>query len=105
MITPSQTLNPAYGYLWWLNGQSSYLLPGLQFPLSGPAMPNAPMDVYAALGKNGQIINVSPSSGIVVVRMGDLPGGIFVPNVYNDQIWQYLNAVVCNSTMLEDAPL
>lgn len=104
MITPSQTLNPAYGYLWWLNGQSSYLLPGLQFPLSGPAMPNAPMDVYAALGKNGQIINVSPSTGLVVVRMGDLPGGIFVPNVYNDQIWQYLNAVVCNSTMLEDAP-
>lgn len=97
MITPSQNLNEAYGYLWWLNGQSSYLLPGIQFPLSGPAMPNAPMDVYAALGKNGQIINVSPSTGIVVVRMGDLPGGIFVPNVYNDQIWQYLNAVMCGS--------
>jgi CubicO group peptidase (beta-lactamase class C family) len=103
MITPSQDLNEAYGYLWWLNGQSSYLLPGIQFPLSGPAMPNAPMDVYAALGKNGQIINVSPSTGIVVVRMGDLPGGIFVPNVYNDQIWQYLNAVLCSSTGLSDA--
>jgi len=102
MITPSQNLNPAYGYLWWLNGQSSYLLPGLQFPLSGPAMPNAPMDVYAALGKNGQIINVSQSTGIVMVRMGDLPGGIFVPNVYNDQIWQYLNAVLCTSTAVPE---
>lgn len=105
MITPSQNLNPAYGYLWWLNGQSSYLLPGLQFPLSGPAMPNAPMDVYAALGKNGQIINVSQSTGIVVVRMGDLPGGIFVPNVYNDQIWQYLNAVICTGTGITEQAL
>ena len=102
MITPSQNLNEAYGYLWWLNGQSNYLLPGIQFPLPGPLMPDAPMDVYAAMGKNGQLINVSPSNGLVVVRMGDLPGGIFVPNVYNDQIWQYLNAVLCASTAVED---
>lgn len=95
MITPSQSMNSAYGYLWWLNSQSSFMLPGIQFPFQGPFMSNAPEDVFAAMGKNGQIINVSPSKGLVVVRMGNLPGGIFVPNQYNDEIWQYLNSVLC----------
>ncbi|MCW5897648.1 MAG: serine hydrolase [Flavobacteriales bacterium] len=104
MITPSQSLNEAYGYLWWLNGQESFMLPGLQFVFNGPAMTNAPMDVYAALGKNGQIINVSPSTGLVVVRMGNLPGDIFVPNLYNDQIWQHLNALMCTGTNVEVTP-
>lgn len=98
MTTPSQALNPAYGYLWWLNGQSSYLLPGVDFLLPGPLMPDAPSDIYAAIGKNGQLINVSPSNGLVVVRMGNLPDGLFVPNVYNNEIWQQLNAVICLPT-------
>jgi CubicO group peptidase (beta-lactamase class C family) len=103
MVTPSQTLNPAYGYLWWLNGQQSYLLPGIQLQLPGPLMPDAPLDTYSAMGKNGQLCNVSPANGLVVVRMGDLPGGIFVPNVFNNEIWQYLNAVICLPTAV-DAP-
>lgn len=98
MTTSSQALNPAYGYLWWLNGQESYLLPGIELQLPGPLMPDAPLDAYSAMGKNGQIINVSPSTGLVVVRMGHLPDGLFVPNVYNNEIWQYLNAVICTAT-------
>ena len=97
MVTPSQALNPAYGYLWWLNGQSSYKLPGFQFDIPGPIMPNAPMDAFNAMGKNGQLINVSPSTGLVVVRVGDLPGGLFVPNLYNDSIWIHLNKVICDT--------
>ena len=27
MISTSQSLNNSYGYLWWLNGKSSYRLP------------------------------------------------------------------------------
>ncbi len=102
MTTPSQALNPAYGYLWWLNGQSNYLLPGVQIQLPGPLIPDAPSDIYAAMGKNGQIINVSPSTGLVVVRMGNLPDGLFVPNVYNNEIWEYLNAVICTPTAVVD---
>ncbi|MBK9175891.1 MAG: serine hydrolase [Flavobacteriales bacterium] len=99
MVSPTQTLNEAYGYLWWLNGQSTFMLPGVQFPFNGMLMPNAPVDAFSAMGKNGQLCNVSPSTGLVVVRMGDLPTqGIFVPNIYNDQIWQYLNAVICSTT-------
>ena len=33
-----------------------------------------------------------------VVRMGNLPDGLFVPNLYNNEIWQYLNAVICAPT-------
>lgn len=101
MITPSQTLNPAYGYLWWLNGQDSYILPGIQFVIPGPIMPNAPADAFNAMGKNGQLINISPSTGLVLVRMGELPGGLFVPNLYNDEIWQHLNAVMCTTTSVK----
>lgn len=103
MVSPSQSLNEAYGYLWWLNGQESFMLPGLQLVLPGPLMPNAPQDCYNAMGKNGQLINVSPATGLVVVRMGELPTeDIFVPNLYNDQIWQYLNAVMCVPTAVEE---
>ena len=102
MTTPSQALNPAYGYLWWLNGQDEYLLPGIQLSLPGPLMPDAPLDAYSAMGKNGQIINVSPGTGLVMVRMGELPDGLFVPNVYNNEIWQHLNPVICATTAVPD---
>ena len=106
MTTPSQALNESYGYLWWLNGQPSYMLPGLQWVIPGMLMPNAPADAFNAMGKNGQVINVSPSTGLVVVRMGDLPGGIFVPNLYNDEIWQHLNHVICSTVAVkEQAPV
>ena len=32
--------------------------------------------------------------------MGELPGGLFVPNLYNDEIWQHLNAVMCSTTAI-----
>lgn len=95
MITPSQTLNESYGYLWWLNGQPSFMMPSLQVIFPGNLMPNAPTDVYAAMGKNGQVLNVSPSNNLIVVRMGDTPDNSFVPNYYNDTIWQLLNPVMC----------
>ncbi|MDA0973987.1 MAG: serine hydrolase, partial [Bacteroidetes bacterium] len=31
MTSSSQDLNLSYGYLWWLNGQESHMLPGLEF--------------------------------------------------------------------------
>jgi CubicO group peptidase (beta-lactamase class C family) len=101
MITPSQNLNNSYGYLWWLNGQSSYMVPGSQLVLPGMLFPHAPGDVYAALGKNGQFLNVSPSEGLVFIRMGNAPDNSLVPFVLNDQIWEKLNYVMC--TPVEEA--
>lgn len=97
MRNTSQSLNKSYGYLTWLNGKSSYMLPQSQFVFPGSLMPNAPADVYAAEGKNGQIINVSPSDGLVVVRMGATLGNSLVGTTYNDTIWQYMNRLTCTA--------
>lgn len=99
MVHPSQTMNRSYGYLWWLNGQQSFMLPGLQVVIPGKLVPNAPNDMYMALGKNDQKIHVVPSKRWVVVRQGESgtvgPGGGTVPIVLDNQIWDYLNKLVC----------
>ncbi len=96
MITPSQDLNESYGYLWWLNGQPTFKLPGLQINFPGPLFPAAPDDMVSALGKNGQYLNVVPSEGIVMVRMGNAPGtGAEVPVVFNNDIWLRINELAC----------
>jgi len=99
MTQPSQDLNKSYGYLWWLAGQESFMLPGLQFVFQGQAIPNAPDDMYAALGKNDQKIHVVPSKGWVVVRQGNAgytgPGDGNVPIILDNVMWDYLNQLVC----------
>lgn len=100
--SPSQTLNDSYGYLWWLNGQPSFMAPGLQFVFPGSLMPNAPDDMFSALGKNDQNLNVVPSRGMVVVRMGD-PAYTddLVPIGFNDEIWQHIEWLDCGTGLPE----
>jgi len=98
MLNTSQALNYAYGYLTWLNGNGSFMVPSSQIILPGSYAPAAPVDMYAAIGKNGQIVSVAPSKGLVVVRMGIDPGEGDVPFLLCDKIWQNLNYVMCNST-------
>lgn len=97
MIRPSQSLNKSYGYLWWLNGQESFMLPGVQFAFNGSFAPNAPEDMYAALGKNGQVLHVVPSQNLVLVRMGNAPDDAEVSVLLSDSIWKYLNRVICQT--------
>jgi len=94
MTNTSQALNQSYGYLTWLNGKGSYMVPGYQIVIPSDLTPNAPDDMFAAMGKNGQIINVVPSENLVVVRMGDTPDGTFVPMTFQNNIWKYLDAVI-----------
>ncbi len=96
MTTTSQNLNPSYGYLTWLNGKTSFLAPGSQVMIPGSVSRDAPAEMYAALGKNGQVINVVPSQGLVFIRMGNNPDNLLVPFLYNNEIWKRLNAVICN---------
>jgi CubicO group peptidase (beta-lactamase class C family) len=92
MITPSQTINPSYGYLWWLNGKSAYRLPQTQILFPGAFAPNAPADMISAIGKDGQIVAVVPSQDLVVIRQGENPGdGSLAPVGYTDSIWVRLN--------------
>lgn len=105
MTHPSQDLNKSYGYLWWLNGQPSFMLPEVPFVFPGKIIPNAPDDLFAALGKNDQKIHVVPSKGWVVVRQGEAsggPNGNFVPVVFDNQLWARLNTLVCNPTAVQE---
>lgn len=96
MVTPSQGLNKSYGYLWWLNGQSSHMLPGSQIVLPTPIMPDAPPDLFAGMGKNEQRVYVVPSEGLVVVRMGESTGTIPVAALsgFDNELWKRLMQVV-----------
>lgn len=84
MITPSQTLNPAYGYLWWLNGKPARV--GGESLLQG-MVPAAPGDMFTALGALGRKLYVVPSLALVVSRLGDEPGRQF-----DQEFWQRLMA-------------
>jgi CubicO group peptidase (beta-lactamase class C family) len=95
MVNTSQSLNQAYGYLWWLNGKPSFMVPTLQTVFPGFISPNAPADMISAIGAGGQFLNIVPSQNLVWLRMGDEPGNSLVPFLLNDQIWQYVNDLVC----------
>ncbi len=91
----SQNINLAYGYLWWLNGKSSYHLPQTQIQFNGKLIPNAPDDMFCALGKNDQKIYVVPSKKLVIIRMGDAADNVNLAlSDFDDTLWQKINAVI-----------
>lgn len=90
----SQTINQAYGYLWWLNGKTSYHLPQSQLQLPGSIIPNAPLDMFMALGKNDQKIYVIPSKKMVVIRMGDAADTVNMAlSDFDNVLWQKISAL------------
>jgi CubicO group peptidase (beta-lactamase class C family) len=93
--TTSQNLNLAYGYMWWLNGKANYRLPQTQFQFNGTLIPNAPNDMYCALGKDDQKIYVVPSKKLVFVRLGEAADGTnFALSDFDNELWQKINAVI-----------
>ena len=94
--TTSQNINQSYGYLWWLNGKSSYHLPQTQFEFRGSLIPNAPKDMFMALGKNDQKIYAIPSKKMVVIRMGDVANPenpSFALSGFDGELWTKINAL------------
>jgi CubicO group peptidase (beta-lactamase class C family) len=95
MLRPSQSMNRAYGYLWWLNGQDSFMVPGAQVVFTGNLIPSAPDDLVAALGKNDQKLYVVPSLNLVVVRMGNDTGDALAgPSSFDNALWQQLSQLM-----------
>ncbi|RBA28822.1 serine hydrolase domain-containing protein [Flavobacterium tibetense] len=91
----SQNLNLAYGYMWWLNGKSSYRLPQTQFQFNGKLIPNAPNDMYCGLGKDDQKLYVIPSKKLVIIRMGDeADSATFGLSDFDNTLWGKINAVI-----------
>lgn len=99
MTNTSQQLNKSYGYLWWLNGKGSYMLPKVQFVFNTNLIPNAPDDLIAALGKNDQKIYVVKSRGLVVIRMGDAADNSKLAlSSFDNELWGEIMKVVDNSS-------
>ncbi|MEK7794999.1 MAG: serine hydrolase domain-containing protein, partial [Candidatus Hydrogenedentota bacterium] len=89
-LSPSQKLNPAYGLLWWLNGQSSYVEAAGGERVEGTMNPAAPADLVQAAGALGRKCYIVPSLGLVVTRLGDQPGD---PG-FDEKFWERLMKVV-----------
>jgi CubicO group peptidase (beta-lactamase class C family) len=105
MINSSQTLNPSYGYLWWLNGKSSYMLPTSQIIIPGSYAPDAPTDVISAIGKNGQLISISKDNGLLFVRMGEQKNSGEVSTQLANSIWKKINSLKYKTNVLNNNDL
>ena len=95
MTMTSQELNKSYGYLWWLNGKSSYRIPGSEELFPGKLIPNAPDDLIAGLGAFDQKLYVVPSKGLVIIRMGDSAHEDELgPTTFDNDFWEKLNDLI-----------
>lgn len=96
-ISTSQYINPSYGYLWWLNGKTSFMIPSEQTVYQGNLVPTAPTDMYAAMGAKDQRIYVIPSKKMVVIRMGeasDPANPNFAVYGFDNELWGKLNVLI-----------
>lgn len=107
MINTSQDLNKSYGYLTWLNGKESYQLPGVTINFPGSMLPDAPADLYAAIGRDGQYNMVIPSLNMVVIRMGEVAEGItgMVPTIMGNEIMRRIGEMDCLVTSTNQSSL
>lgn len=71
-----------------------FIPPGIQIKIPTDITPSAPSDMYAAVGKNGQLLNIVPSQNLVVVRMGDNPDESLVPFTLQEDLWAILGRVL-----------
>ena len=95
MINTSQQINESYGYLWWLNGKDSLIPPGITIPIQTSLASNAPDDLIAGMGKNGQYLDVIPSQNLVIIRMGEAPNADNLVSInFHNEMWSYLNDIL-----------
>ncbi len=95
MTNSSQSLNASYGFLWWLNGKSTFMLPSLQTVFNGALAPDAPADLLMALGKDDKKIYVVPSLDLVVIRHGDDAGtSVAGPSSFDSAFWAKLRLAI-----------
>jgi CubicO group peptidase (beta-lactamase class C family) len=92
----SQTINLGYGYLWWLNGKTSYYLPQSLLQFNDSLIPTAPADMFMALGKYDQKIYIIPSKKMVVIRTGNVANPnnpTFTLSDFDEILWQKISAL------------
>jgi CubicO group peptidase (beta-lactamase class C family) len=95
MISSSSDFNKSYGYLWWLNGKASFMVPEDRTVHNSTLVSTAPKDMYAAMGKGDKKIYVVPSLKLVVVRHGtDTGESTFGPSSFDTELWKRLEGIV-----------
>ena len=102
MLNTSQNLNPAYGYLWWLNGKDSYIPPGTPLSFNGPISPDAPSDVVSAAGGQGQFISISPSTGLMMIRQGSSASTDLAALSVHNAIWERIMNLECTTSTQDE---
>lgn len=85
---PSQSLNPSYGYLWWLNGQTIIRRGDGKQTIDGPLIQSAPTDLYAAQGRLSRKLYVVPSMDLIITRLGNQPKD----SSFNREFWKRVMA-------------
>jgi CubicO group peptidase (beta-lactamase class C family) len=111
MTTPSQSLNPSYGYLWWLNGQENHMFPLDPTVYEGSLVPSAPGDMFMALGANDQKIYVVPSLDMVVTRQGNAADSLVAASsAFDVELWELISNLECENLgvaepIFDEAPI
>jgi len=96
-VSSSQQINPSYGYMWWLNGKESFMKPDAQTVFDGEIVPNAPSDMYAAMGAHEQRLYIVPGKNMVVLRMGGNTGSegtSFALSEFDNLLWERLSLII-----------
>jgi len=101
MLSSSQNIQKAYGYLWWLNGQSDYfddkVTNGNPFQ-PGPIYPAMPPDALLAMGHFDQRIEIIPSLDLIIIRQG---GDTGLPELgqhsFDNEFWSRLMKAIKNN--------
>ena len=73
------------------------MVPGSQTVYPTALVPNAPADMYAAMGAEDQRIYVIPSKNMVIVRMGDASdpqNPNFALSGFDTALWDKINALI-----------
>lgn len=100
MLKSSTEKNRAYGYLWWINGGDSFMIPGDRTTYKGPLISSAPADLISAMGKGDKKIYIVPSKHLVIVRHGaDTGDNVFGPSSFDTELWEKLTPLIAQMKM------
>lgn len=100
MLTSTQSLQEAYGYLWWINGTSTWYDDDYKVTHDGSIAGTMPDDSWLAKGFHDQRIYIVPSQELVVIRQGaytSLPES--GEGSFDAELWKRLMSAIENGAL------
>jgi CubicO group peptidase (beta-lactamase class C family) len=101
MLSTSQSIQYAYGYLWWLNGKESHFDGNTRVTTEGSLVPTMPDAAWIAKGQHDQRVYILPNLDLIVVRQGGSTG---LPEIgegsFDVEFWKRLMKAVNNGEVL-----